>query len=89
MTDSEGTPWFVGILCAAMAAVLAGALIVSMGLVLAMISVVFAVIVLVVVVAGAAPSALRYRDAPVWRWVVPGATVGAVIGLVVVLAEVL
>ncbi|GGG22426.1 hypothetical protein GCM10007304_40290 [Rhodococcoides trifolii] len=89
MTDSEDTPWFAGMFCAALAAVLVGALIMSMGLVLSMISVVFAVIVLVVVIAGAAPTLMRYRRRPVWRWVIPGATVGAAVGVVVVLADVL
>jgi hypothetical protein len=87
MTETENTPWFAGMLCAALAAVLSGALIMSMGLVLGTISAVFSVIVLVVVIAGAAPTLMRYRRAPVWRWVVPGLAVGAAVGFVVVLFD--
>lgn len=39
-----------------------------------------AVVVNVVVVAGVAPTVWQWREVPVWRWVVYGATAGVVLG---------
>ncbi len=44
-----------------------------------------AVVVNVVVVAGAAPTVWQWRAVPVWRWVVYGATVGVGAGWVALL----
>ena len=75
------TPWFTGVLCGAMAALLVGALISSLGLALLQINVAFAVVIVGVVLFGAGPTVLRYRSEPVGRWLSHGAMVGAAVAV--------
>ncbi|WP_072805301.1 DUF2537 domain-containing protein [Rhodococcoides yunnanense] len=80
MTDPEVL--YTGIPVAAAAAVLVGVALTAFGGELAAINVVLAVGINLVVVGGAAPTILRWRRTPVWRWPVYGACVGALVSFV-------
>lgn len=73
---------YTGIPVALFAAVLVGAALTAFGRELADINVFLAVGINLVVVGGAAPTVLRWRTVPVWRWPVYGACVGAVVSFV-------
>ncbi|MDQ1181422.1 DUF2537 domain-containing protein [Rhodococcus sp. SORGH_AS_0301] len=77
----EPTPWGPGIACAVAAALVTAAAVTSLGLTLLRVSSLFAVLVMAVMVGGAAPSVARRRADPVWRFVVPGIAAGAAVGV--------
>lgn len=71
--------YWTGIPVAAMVAVLVGAALFAFGRELANINVLLAIGINLIVVGGAAPTVLRWRRVPVWRWTVYGTCVGAVL----------
>lgn len=71
--------YYTGIPVALFAAVLVGVALTAFGTELADINVFFAIGINLIVVGGAAPTVLRWRRTPVWRWIVYGASVGAVL----------
>jgi hypothetical protein len=81
--DPDCEVFFTGIPVAAFCAVLVGAALTAFGRELADINVLLAIGINLIVVGGAAPTVLRWRATPVWRWPVYGACVGAVISFVV------
>ncbi|RVW07595.1 DUF2537 domain-containing protein [Prescottella agglutinans] len=74
------TPWSTGLLVSGFAAVFTLVAVVAFGSALGNIHPLLAVGFNLVVVGGAAPTVWRWRNAPVWRWVVYGATAGVVSG---------
>nr|WP_296768154.1 DUF2537 domain-containing protein [Rhodococcus sp. (in: high G+C Gram-positive bacteria)] len=74
---------YTGIPVAAFAAVLVGAALTSFGRELADINAFLAIGINLIVVGGAAPTVLRWRRTPVWRWPVYGICVGGVLSFVV------
>jgi hypothetical protein len=85
MIDVAGTDRevaYTGVPVALFVAVLVGSAFTAFGLELAEINVFLAVGINLVVVGGAAPTVLRWRLTPVWRWPVYGACVGAVLSFV-------
>ncbi|MBL1077668.1 DUF2537 domain-containing protein [Nocardia sp. 2] len=84
---SEPTPWASGIVVAAFVALLAATAIFAFGAALAEIHPLLAVAVNVVAVGGAAPSAWRWRFAPVTRWVIVGLVAGVALGWAALLVK--
>lgn len=80
MTDREVL--YTGIPVAVFAAVLVGSALTAFGRELADINVFMAVGINLIVVGGAAPTVLRWRNTSVWRWPVYGACVGGVLSFV-------
>ncbi len=74
---------YTGVPVALFAAVLVGAALTAFGLELAAVNVFLAVGINLIVVGGAAPTVLRFRRTPLWRWLVYGTCVGAVLSFVV------
>ena len=74
---------FTGVPVAAFVAVLVGTALAAFGSALADINLLFAVGINLIIVGGAAPTVLRWRRTPVWRWPVYGACVGSVVSFVV------
>ncbi|MDJ0393827.1 DUF2537 domain-containing protein [Rhodococcus sp. G-MC3] len=74
---------YTGIPVAVFAAVLVGAALLAFGRELADINAFLAIGINLIVVGGAAPTVLRWRRAPVWRWPVYGTCVGGVVSFVV------
>ncbi len=79
---------YTGIPVAVFTAALVGLALTAFGHELAHINVFLAVGINLVVVGGAAPTVLRWRSAPVWRWPVYGACVGAVLSFGVLVLSV-
>lgn len=73
---SEPTPWASGIAVAVMVAALTAAGVYAFGAALAQIHPLLSVVVNLIAVGGAAPTAWRWRFAPVTRWVIAGLGVG-------------
>ncbi|MBB5913063.1 hypothetical protein BJY24_001930 [Nocardia transvalensis] len=82
---SEPTPWAPGLTVAALVAALAAAAIYSFGTALAHVHWLLAVVVNVVAVGGAAPTAWRWRNTPVTRWVLAGVAAGVALGWIALL----
>ncbi|CAM3113610.1 DUF2537 domain-containing protein [Skermania piniformis] len=74
------TPWGTGLLVAALCAALTTVALVAFGTALAAVSPVLTVLVNLVAVGGMAPTLLRWRSAPVARWVIYGIGAGVVLG---------
>lgn len=81
----EPTPWAAGIAVSALVAVLATAGVYAFGAALAQVHWTLAVAVNLVAVGGAAPSAWRWRNTPVVRWILLGVAVGVVLGWIALL----
>lgn len=79
----ERTPWMMGSVVGAIAAVMTTVVLGGLGVELVAVNAVFAVVVMTVVIGGAAPAVLRYRSIPVWRWMIHGAAAGAVLSMLV------
>ncbi|MCQ4117989.1 DUF2537 domain-containing protein [Rhodococcus sp. FXJ9.536] len=84
--SGAGVPWFTGLLVTGFTAVVVAVAVIAFGTQLARINPVLAVFLELVVVAGVAPTAWRYRRTQVWRWVVYGLGVGVLAGWVAALA---
>lgn len=80
MTDRDVL--YTGIPLAGGAALLVGVALSAFGIELADINIVLAIGINLVVVGGAAPTILRWRRTPVWRWPVYGACIGALFSFV-------
>lgn len=77
---SEPTPWAAGIAATALVAALTTVGVYAFGAALAQIHWTVAVIVNLIAVGGAAPTAWRWRYAPVTRWVIAGLGIGVLLG---------
>ncbi|MFC9993431.1 DUF2537 domain-containing protein [Nocardia sp. NPDC127526] len=77
---SEPTPWAAGIMVVAIVAVLTACGVYAFSAALAEVHPVVAVLVNLVAVGGAAPTAWRWRFAPVTRWVIAGLAAGVLLG---------
>lgn len=84
--SGAGVPWFTGLLVTGFTAVIVATAVIAFGTQLARINAVLAVFLELVVVAGVAPTAWRFRRTPVWRWVVYGMGVGVLVGWIAALA---
>lgn len=82
MTAHDPTVRWTGVPIAVISAILAGALLTAFGLELARVNGFLAVGLNLIVVGGAAPTVLRWRTRPVWRWVVYGVCAGSVLSFV-------
>ncbi|MQY19281.1 DUF2537 domain-containing protein [Nocardia macrotermitis] len=82
---SEPTPWAAGIAVSVLVALLATAGVYAFGAALAQVHWTLAVAVNLVAAGGAAPSAWRWRTAPVIRWILLGVAVGVVLGWIALL----
>ena len=80
MTDRD--VYFTGVPISVLVAILAAIALTAFGSALADINVLLAIGINLIVVGGAAPTVLRWRKIPVWRWPVYGVCVGAVISFV-------
>lgn len=76
---SEPTPWAAGITAAALVAALTAVGVYAFGAALAQIHPLVSVAVNLIAVGGAAPTAWRWRFAPVTRWVIAGLSVGVLL----------
>lgn len=81
----DPTPWGAGITVATMVALLAAMAVYSFGAALAEVHPLLAVAVNLIAVGGAAPTAWRWRFAPVTRWIIGGGAAGVLLGWVVLL----
>ncbi|MGO4614038.1 DUF2537 domain-containing protein [Nocardia sp. 2YAB30] len=81
----DPTPWGAGLTVAIMVALLSAVAVYSFGAALAEVHPLLAVAVNVVAVGGAAPTAWRWRRAPVTRWVLAGGAAGVLLGWVMLL----
>ncbi|QLY31669.1 DUF2537 domain-containing protein [Nocardia huaxiensis] len=77
---SEPTPWATGVFVSVFVALLAATGVYAFGAALAEVHPLLSLLVNVVAVGGAAPSAWRWRYAPVTRWVIIGLTAGVALG---------
>ncbi|MEU6582030.1 MULTISPECIES: DUF2537 domain-containing protein [unclassified Nocardia] len=76
---SEPTPWASGIAVVVMVAALTAVGVYAFGAALAQIHPVLSVAVNLIAVGGAAPTAWRWRYAPVTRWVIAGLGAGVLL----------
>lgn len=74
--------YFTGVPISVLVAILAAIALTAFGSALADINVLLAIGINLIVVGGGAPTVLRWRKIPVWRWPVYGVCVGAVISFV-------
>ncbi|MGK8510460.1 DUF2537 domain-containing protein [Nocardia asiatica] len=81
----DSTPWGAGLTVATMVALLAAVAVYSFGAALAEVHPLLAVAVNLVAVGGAAPTAWRWRFAPVTRWVIGGGAAGVLLGWIALL----
>lgn len=86
MSETGGDVRWTGIPITAIAAALVAGALTTFGLELAGINALLAVGVNLVAVAGAAPTVMRWRSIPVWRWVVYGTEIGAISSFVALAA---
>ncbi|MBO0854216.1 MAG: DUF2537 domain-containing protein [Nocardia sp.] len=84
-TAGEPTPWAAGIAVAAFVTALTTAAIYSFGTALAQVHWTLAVAVNVIAVAGVTPTAWRWRETPVTRWVLAGLGAGVLVGWLILL----
>ena len=80
-----GVRW-TGIPVAVISAILVAVALTAFGLELARIHPLLAIGLNIVIVAGAAPTVLRWLVAPVWRWTVYGAGIGSILSFVALAA---
>ncbi|MBF6334197.1 DUF2537 domain-containing protein [Nocardia transvalensis] len=85
----EPTPWAPGVAVAIFVAALTAAGVFSFGAALAQVHWLLAVAVNLIAVGGAAPTAWRWRDTPVTRWVLAGMAAGILLGWVALLVAAL
>lgn len=76
----DPTPWSAGITVAVLVALLSTVAVYAFGSALAEVHPLLALLINVVAVGGAAPTAWRWRHTPVTRWVLLGAVAGVVLG---------
>ncbi|MBF6216837.1 DUF2537 domain-containing protein [Nocardia gipuzkoensis] len=81
----DPTPWGAGLTVAIMVALLTAVAVYSFGAALAEVHPLLAVAVNLVAVGGAAPTAWRWRFAPVTRWVIGGGAAGVLLGWIALL----
>lgn len=76
----DPTPWAAGVTVAVLVALLATVAVYAFGSALGQVHPLLAVLINVVAVGGAAPTAWRWRHTPVTRWVLFGCMAGVVLG---------
>jgi len=76
----DPTPWAAGLTVAALVAVLATVAVYAFGYALGQVHPLLSVLINVVAVGGAAPTAWRWRHIPVTRWVLLGCAAGVGLG---------
>ncbi|WP_324198854.1 DUF2537 domain-containing protein [Nocardia amamiensis] len=81
----DPTPWGAGLTVTVMVALLSAVAVYSFGAALAEVHPLLAVAVNLVAAGGAAPTAWRWRFAPVTRWVIGGVAVGVLLGWTILL----
>lgn len=86
MTDRDPGVRWTGLPIALISATLVAVALTAFGLELARIQPLLAIGLNIIVVAGAAPTVLRWRAVPVWRWAVYGASAGALLSFVALAA---
>ncbi|MFI6955149.1 DUF2537 domain-containing protein [Nocardia sp. NPDC050408] len=83
--DQDPTPWAAGLTVATMVALLTVVAVYAFGSALAEVHPLLAILVNLVAVGGAAPTAWRWRLAPVTRWVIGGGVAGVLLGWLVLI----
>ncbi|MFY2786945.1 DUF2537 domain-containing protein [Rhodococcus sp. MALMAid1271] len=86
MTDRDASVGWTGIPIALISATLAAVALTAFGMELARVHPLLALGLNIVIVAGAAPTVMRWLAAPVWRWVVYGVGTGAILSFVALAA---
>ncbi|KAA0927717.1 DUF2537 domain-containing protein [Rhodococcus sp. IEGM 1401] len=86
MTDHDPDVRWTGIPIAVISAALVGVALTTFGLELARIHPLLAIGLNIIVVAGAAPTVMRWLAIPVWRWAVYGAGIGSMLSFVALAA---
>ncbi|MFE3188923.1 DUF2537 domain-containing protein [Nocardia sp. NPDC059240] len=86
---SEPTPWGTGIATVVLVAALTTAGVYAFGAALAQVHPALSVVVNLIAVGGAAPTAWRWRFAPVTRWVIAGLGIGVVLAWLALLLALL
>ena len=86
MSDLDPGVRWTGIPIAVVSAILVAVALAAFGMELARVHPLLAIGLNLVVVAGAAPTVLRWLRVPVWRWAVYGAGVGALLSFVALAA---
>ncbi|BAD55497.1 hypothetical protein NFA_6520 [Nocardia farcinica IFM 10152] len=76
----DPTPWAAGITVTVLVAALATVAVYAFGAALAQVHPALAVLINLIAVGGAAPTAWRWRHTPVTRWVLLGCAVGVGLG---------
>ncbi|MFC9892625.1 DUF2537 domain-containing protein [Nocardia sp. NPDC127579] len=82
----DPTPWAAGITVSVLVALLTAAAVYSFGDALAQVHPLLSIVVNLVAAGGAAPTAWRWRGAPVTRWVVAGLTAGVLLAWIALFA---
>ncbi|WP_067647126.1 DUF2537 domain-containing protein [Nocardia harenae] len=85
----DPTPWAAGIAVAALVGALTAVAVFAFGAALGAVHPLLAVAVNLIAAGGAAPTAWRWRFAPVTRWVLGGGAAGVVIGWIALLGAAL
>ncbi|MCJ0891740.1 DUF2537 domain-containing protein [Rhodococcus sp. ARC_M12] len=86
MIDHDASVRWTGIPIAVISAALVGVALTAFGLELARIHPLLAIGLNIIVVAGAAPTVMRWLVTPVWRWAVYGAGIGSILSFVALAA---
>ncbi|NKY84090.1 DUF2537 domain-containing protein [Nocardia veterana] len=85
LPPAEPTPWAAGVAVSVFVAALTAAGVYSFGIALAQVHWTLAVAVNVIAAAGTAPTAWRWRNTPVTRWVLAGIGAGVLLGWLILL----
>lgn len=85
----DPTPWAAGLTVAAFVAALTAVAVYAFGAALGAVHPLLAVAVNLIAAGGAAPTAWRWRHAPVTRWVLAGGAAGVLLGWLVLLGAAL
>ena len=86
MNDHDPSVRWTGMPIAVISAALVGVALTAFGLELARIHPLLAIGLNIIVVAGAAPTVMRWLAVPVWRWAVYGAGIGSILSFVALAA---
>jgi hypothetical protein len=81
----DPTPWAAGLTVTVLVALLTAVAVYSFGEALSQVHPILSIVVNLVAAGGAAPTAWRWRAAPVTRWVVAGAAAGVLLGWLVLI----
>lgn len=81
------TPWLTGVVLSVLAGIFTVLVMLSFYSVIAAFNAAVGVVVVLIAIAGVAPTVWVLRSRPVWRWACAGVAIGAVIGVIGVVVD--